>query len=269
MAVRALQAAGMTQGLVNAGGDMRAFGAGSHAVHLRFESGLRHVADFHHSALATSCNASQASIHVDPRTGQHTSVRHSVVAHAPTAMLANAFTKIALLCPGTANRLCQSPTHGPQTQWRAFDIQGRPNDATHSFADGTVAAVAVNHHGRFVVVWSVMDAAATRRRRRAQRRCWRSAPPRASRLDAPARRGRLLGLFVCGVLATGHVPIGWRLTARQHAPGQRRTGVLLCALAGVLVPTVYLLHYFAPESLRPSLGWLHTAVGVVMACVGG
>jgi FAD:protein FMN transferase len=122
VAVFALQAAGMTQGLVNAGGDMRAFGAGTHPVHLRFACGLRHVADLHDSALATSCNAGPNSVHIDLRSTAPTRAQHSVMVHAPSAMLADAFTKIALLCPATANKLCQRAPDGLQTQWRAFDF---------------------------------------------------------------------------------------------------------------------------------------------------
>jgi hypothetical protein len=31
--------------------------------------------------------------------------------------------------------------------------------------------------------------------------------------------------------------------------------------------TGYLLYYFAPEGVRPALGWLHSALGVAMALV--
>ena len=36
-----------------------------------------------------------------------------------------------------------------------------------------------------------------------------------------------------------------------------------------LISTVlaYLLYYFAPEALRPTLGWLHAGAGVAMAGV--
>jgi hypothetical protein len=76
------------------------------------------------------------------------------------------------------------------------------------------------------------------------------------------------GLFMCGVLAAGHVQLGWRLTGRHHLRGQRRSGLILSALAAALVLTGYLLYYFAPEQLRPALGWLHTALGLLMAGVG-
>jgi hypothetical protein len=96
------------------------------------------------------------------------------------------------------------------------------------------------------------------------------------------------GLFTLGVLAGTHIPRGWRISAphagskeRRHAAtprddhaatpspprrwvSQRGTGLALCAMAGVLVLTGYLLYYFAPEAWRPALGWTHAGVGVAM-----
>ena len=73
------------------------------------------------------------------------------------------------------------------------------------------------------------------------------------------------GLFMFGVVAAVHVPHGWRLSRRPRWAHQRRTGVLLCTLAAALAVSGYLLYYFAPESIRPSLGWFHAAIGVAMA----
>ncbi len=75
------------------------------------------------------------------------------------------------------------------------------------------------------------------------------------------------GLFVLGALAAAHIPQGWRLSHRRRWSGQRRSGVTLCTLAALLVLTGYLLFYFAPEALRPALGWLHAAAGVSMAAL--
>ena len=72
------------------------------------------------------------------------------------------------------------------------------------------------------------------------------------------------GLFVLGVLAAAHVPHGWRLTARHRWAGQRGSGITLCAVAAMLVLTGYLLNYFAPEAVRPGLGWAHAAFGALM-----
>ena len=38
-------------------------------------------------------------------------------------------------------------------------------------------------------------------------------------------------------------------------------------LAATLALTGYLLYYFAPETVRPALGWLHSGLGVAMAVV--
>jgi hypothetical protein len=72
-------------------------------------------------------------------------------------------------------------------------------------------------------------------------------------------------LFVFGVLAAAHVPQGWRLTDAREWASQRTTGLLLCALAALLVLSAYLLYYFAPDSIRPSLGWVHSGLGATMA----
>ena len=72
-------------------------------------------------------------------------------------------------------------------------------------------------------------------------------------------------LFVLGMLAAAHIPQGWRLSQRRRWAGQRSSGVLLCVIGALLAATGYLLFYFAPESLRPALGWAHAFVGVTMA----
>ena len=62
-------------------------------------------------------------------------------------------------------------------------------------------------------------------------------------------------LVVFGAFLPLHVPRGWRT--------QRRRGVevaLLVTLVASIV-TAYCLYYFAPEPLRPALGWVHAAVG--------
>jgi hypothetical protein len=72
------------------------------------------------------------------------------------------------------------------------------------------------------------------------------------------------GLFMFGVLAASHVPRGWRHTRQHRWVGQRKTGLTLCALAVILAVTGYVLYYFAPDPIRPSLGWVHTVAGVAM-----
>ena len=73
------------------------------------------------------------------------------------------------------------------------------------------------------------------------------------------------GVFVFGVLAAGHVTQGWRLSYRRRWEGQRKSGVLLCSIGALLAFSGYALFYFAPESIRPVLGWAHAFVGAMMA----
>ncbi|MDE2093550.1 MAG: DUF4405 domain-containing protein [Burkholderiales bacterium] len=75
----------------------------------------------------------------------------------------------------------------------------------------------------------------------------------------------MAGLFVLGLLAAAHIPQGWRLSHRRRWAAQRRSGVLLCAGGAVLATTGYLLYYFAPETVRPALGWAHAIVGLATA----
>lgn len=77
--------------------------------------------------------------------------------------------------------------------------------------------------------------------------------------------GAFAGLFVLGVLAAGHVPQGWRYTGRHRWDGQRSSGITLCVIGAALALSGYLLYYFAPENIRPALGWAHAFVGACMA----
>lgn len=72
------------------------------------------------------------------------------------------------------------------------------------------------------------------------------------------------GLFVLGALAASHMPQGWRLSLRRGWAQQRLTGTVLCALGALLVLTGYMLYYFAPEDVRPPLGWVHAGLGLAM-----
>jgi hypothetical protein len=74
-------------------------------------------------------------------------------------------------------------------------------------------------------------------------------------------------LFALGGLAGGHIPQGWRLSHRRRWAGQRGSGALLCVLAALLALTGYLLYYFATETLRPALGWVHALFGLAMAAL--
>ena len=75
------------------------------------------------------------------------------------------------------------------------------------------------------------------------------------------------GLFMLGVVAGSHVPHGWRSSARHRWAHQRGSGLALCALGALLALSGYLLYYFAPEALRPALGWAHSGAGVAMAAM--
>lgn len=74
-------------------------------------------------------------------------------------------------------------------------------------------------------------------------------------------------LFVLGLVTAAHVPQGWRLVRRPRWSHQRRSGLLLCALCAGLALSGYLLYYFAPETVRPALGWGHALAGVTCAGV--
>ena len=76
-----------------------------------------------------------------------------------------------------------------------------------------------------------------------------------------------VALFMLGALAASHVPHGWRVTARQRRAHQRKSGLVLCSLAALLALSGYLLYYFAPEPVRPALGWAHALAGAAMAGV--
>jgi FAD:protein FMN transferase len=118
-AVQHLQALGVRAGLVNAGGDMRAFGALTHLVFLRFHDRLMQVASLQNSALASSCSAELSphkTPHIDPRTGSSACSTNTVVVQARSAAVADALTKVALLCPATADKLCAEL----DADWRPF-----------------------------------------------------------------------------------------------------------------------------------------------------
>jgi thiamine biosynthesis lipoprotein len=102
-AIRALRAAGCTGGLVNAGGDLRLYGALRETVLLRSADGQCDAVELADAALAVS--------DVDPvrrppehrgyyvRDGSAGASRRFAAVRAPAAMTADALTKCALLCP--------------------------------------------------------------------------------------------------------------------------------------------------------------------------
>lgn len=74
-------------------------------------------------------------------------------------------------------------------------------------------------------------------------------------------------LFVLGALAAAHVPQGWRVVSRLGWTRQRTSGLLLCGLAAAVALTGYALYYFAPEPVRPALGWTHAALGFAITAL--
>jgi len=96
-AIAALQRAGIGSACVNAGGDLRAFGAADFQVMVREGDGaLRAVPGFRDAALATSSlyYARGASHLIDGRSGEPVLGSASVSVSAPTCMVADALTKV-------------------------------------------------------------------------------------------------------------------------------------------------------------------------------
>ncbi|MEX8195054.1 FAD:protein FMN transferase [Comamonas guangdongensis] len=93
-AVQILQQAGCTQGWVNAGGDLRAFGAVQVPVMLRDEASgaARPFLALGDGALATSCLGPQQRSQIWAGNGAHASAHVSVA--APLCLWADALTKI-------------------------------------------------------------------------------------------------------------------------------------------------------------------------------
>lgn len=103
-AVEALQAAGCHGGLINAGGDARAFGREAFAIECRLGARSRRI-DLHEAAIAVS------SAGIEGRPAEHQGYysrvdveaalhhRHAAVL-APSAALADALTKCVMLSPG-------------------------------------------------------------------------------------------------------------------------------------------------------------------------
>lgn len=80
--------------------------------------------------------------------------------------------------------------------------------------------------------------------------------------------GAFTALFAAGLMGGHHVPSAWRIAHRPRQAAQRRSGLLLCGLLALAVGSGYALYYFAPETLRPALGWAHAGAGLVMTAAG-
>jgi thiamine biosynthesis lipoprotein len=118
-AVETLRRHGLTTGIVNAGGDLRAFGSGSHLVHVRNPTEPARVAGavrLSGRAMATSGNYFARKKHrgryvsplLDGRTGRAAREQISVTVAAADCMTADALTKIVFaLREGAAPFLSQ------------------------------------------------------------------------------------------------------------------------------------------------------------------
>jgi len=118
-AVDALRAAGARRGLVNAGGDLRVFGAGDWMpVRVRRPAAPAQFLqpfDVRDAAVATSANYFRDGhgMLVDPCTQSLHPFPGSVTVVAPTCALADALTKIVALCPAdSAAILTRYGAHG-------------------------------------------------------------------------------------------------------------------------------------------------------------
>ena len=107
-AVAALQRSGVSRGLVNAGGDLRAFGGEPFSVAIRHHENPRATLTtvaLQNAALATSAHyfadrlvpGSTAGPIIDPRTGAQAWRIRSASVRADSAMLADALTKVVML----------------------------------------------------------------------------------------------------------------------------------------------------------------------------
>ncbi len=106
-AVAALRRADVPRGLVNAGGDLRVFGPSSAPVHVRHPARpgvFFPLGELHDGALATSA-LTYADALLDPRTGTACGHGLSITVLAPTALLADALTKVVAVDPTAARPL--------------------------------------------------------------------------------------------------------------------------------------------------------------------
>lgn len=112
-AVDALLEAGARVGIVNAGGDLRAFGAPAQTVHIRGASGrIMALLSLENAALASSANigtrrvvrGQTCSPHIG-RQGKSVLIDRTISVMAPTCAIADAMTKVAMTDPDLAEQL--------------------------------------------------------------------------------------------------------------------------------------------------------------------
>ncbi len=112
-AVETLQAAGVTRGIVNAGGDLRVFGDDPQTIHIRSgDGGLTTSLTLQNMALASSCNFADRRRHrgqsLTPHIGTSRApvlIDETISVMAPKCVIADAMTKVAMTDPSRANRI--------------------------------------------------------------------------------------------------------------------------------------------------------------------
>jgi FAD:protein FMN transferase len=122
-AIHVLRRHGCTEGVVNAGGDLRRFGSRFELVRVRTRDTLVPVAQLRCGAIATSGagTAPRASLArpvgaiVDPRTGRLWRSRGGVSVAAPSCTVADALTKVAMIAGPACRPLLRR--FGAQARW--------------------------------------------------------------------------------------------------------------------------------------------------------
>ena len=141
-AMTAMRARGIAHGCVNAGGDLRVWGAAAETVHVRTggpQGALLPLATLGDAAVATSAYGGQrrssggryATPLIDPRSALPVMSTRTVSVIAPTCMVADALTKVVALSGARAARLVAAygasaailtPTRG---RWRCTTLPRR------------------------------------------------------------------------------------------------------------------------------------------------
>jgi thiamine biosynthesis lipoprotein len=118
VAIQALQAAGMQAGRVNAGGDLRVFGAAAQTIHVRLPHAPTQaipVLDLHSGAAATSAAYFAQRRHeqrrvtplIHPHTRRASSSERSITVLASDCMHADALTKVVQANPARAAQILE------------------------------------------------------------------------------------------------------------------------------------------------------------------
>jgi thiamine biosynthesis lipoprotein len=126
-AIQELRASGCKDAIVNAGGDLRAFGDEPRPIHLRRSTGLVQVAELRVGAIATSSPhtdfpdrlAQPLGAIVRPHTGERWNAAGGVMVAARSCVMADALTKVAAL----AGPECRAvlARFGAQAYWDVED----------------------------------------------------------------------------------------------------------------------------------------------------